>query len=260
YHREDENYKDSCLLNDTQRFNCTSEDKCLSPIGFDYYVPGCKHGEHKKPKSEVPTFPILCTSRKDAQIEDYEAIETNCEWWPCNNPYTRCDKYFHCANGIDELNCPDPKCKINEYQYSTIFFPNYYCIPQEYIYEMPLDCTNNNISDLCRKIFYSNSSTININNEYISWKNKSCLTTDDICGSQSINDEKSFCPLLESSDTPKCSSFFSDLYDSEILPDLISATTIMRMFFVFSTWNIGNLPSEINSNQQLIDTNSKETL
>ncbi|CAF4152073.1 unnamed protein product, partial [Adineta steineri] len=258
YHREDENYKDSCLLNDTQRFKCTSEDKCLSPIGFDRYVPGCKGGEHKNPK-QVSNFQSLCTGHPGLQSEDNETDKTNCEWWPCNNPYTRCDTGFHCANGIDEFNCPNTKCKINEYQYSTIF-PNYYCIPQEYIYEMPLDCTNNNISDLCRKIFYSNSSTININNEYISWKNKSCLTTDDICGSQSINDEKSFCPLLESSDTPKCSSFFSDLYDSEILPDLISATTIMRMFFVFSTWNIGNLPSEINSNQQLIDTNSKETL
>ncbi|CAF1548373.1 unnamed protein product, partial [Adineta steineri] len=260
YHREDENYKDSCLLNDIQRFNCTSEDKCLSPIGFDLYVPGCKDREDKIHNQEVSVFSILCSqSPRGLQLEDNEKYDTNCEWWPCNNPYTRCDRGFHCANGIDEFNCPNTKCKINEYQcYDGPV--NYYCIPQEYIYEMPLDCINNNISDLCRNIFYSNSSTININNEYISWKNKSCLTKDDICGSQSISDEKSFCSLREYSNTPACISSFSDLYDSEKLCYLISVTFEVRKFFVFSTWNIGNLPSEINSNQQLIDTKPNETL
>ncbi|CAF1353414.1 unnamed protein product [Adineta steineri] len=260
YHNEDENYKDSCLLNDTQRFNCTSEDKCLSPIGFDLRVPGCKDREDKIYKQEVSVFSVLCSqNRRGLQLEDNETYDTNCEWWPCNNPYTRCDLQFHCANGIDELNCSNTKCKINEYQcYDSLMV--YYCIPQEYIYEIPLDCINNNISDLSRKIFYSNSSTININNEYISWKNKSCLTTDDICGSQSINDQKHFCALRQYSNTPTWSSFFSDLYDSTIMCNLISNNYISRQFFVFSTWNIGNLPSKVNSNQQPIDTKPSETL
>jgi len=34
-----------------------------------------------------------------------ETDETNCEEWPCNNIYTRCNNAWTCLNGDDELNC-----------------------------------------------------------------------------------------------------------------------------------------------------------
>ncbi|CAF3364628.1 unnamed protein product, partial [Rotaria sp. Silwood2] len=36
---------------------------------------------------------------------DNETDETNCDEWPCETPYTRCDGFWQCADGRDELNC-----------------------------------------------------------------------------------------------------------------------------------------------------------
>ncbi|CAF1373289.1 unnamed protein product [Adineta steineri] len=43
----------------------------------------------------------------DAYVEnrETETDETNCDYWPCDNVYTRCDGFWNCENGLDELNC-----------------------------------------------------------------------------------------------------------------------------------------------------------
>ncbi|CAF2635355.1 unnamed protein product [Rotaria sp. Silwood2] len=39
-----------------------------------------------------------------------ETDETNCDYWLCNNLYTRCDGVWYCLNGINELNCELNNC------------------------------------------------------------------------------------------------------------------------------------------------------
>ena len=41
---------------------------------------------------------------------------TNCQFWPCHNPYTRCDGIFQCLDGIDELGCSNLICEENEFK------------------------------------------------------------------------------------------------------------------------------------------------
>ena len=261
YHREDEMYNDSCSLNDTQRFRCTSEEKCLSPIGIGLGLPDCEDREDRKIKTTTASvFPRLCNLFLESETEEGNGIN-DCEWWPCNTPYTRCDNYYHCANGIDELNCPNVNCKINEYKCSvSVFDDEYYCIPQEYIYEIPLDCDNNDFDTPCRHIFYSNSSIINIKNEYISWKEKICITKDDVCGDESINDQQFLCNFIIFSNVLTCMNFFPDLYSNETLCTLGSGLMDVKDFYIFSTWNLGYFPSTSLLVQQLVDTKPKKTL
>ena len=39
-----------------------------------------------------------------------ETDETNCDGWPCNRTYTRCDNRWHCDNGADEVDCGTSTC------------------------------------------------------------------------------------------------------------------------------------------------------
>ena len=262
-YEEDEIYNDSCSLNDSQRFPCPLEKRCLSPIGIGLNPPNCKGNEDKKIKINASSaFPRLCNMFNDAVIaEGNDTDETNCDWWPCSNPYTRCDTFYHCANGIDELNCPNVNCKINEYKCFVINSKDdYYCIPQEYIYEIPLDCDNNDLNTVCRHVFYSNSSIINIKNEYISWKENICITKNDVCGYELINDQQLLCNLIKLTGLPRCISFFSNLYSNEKLCELVSTSYDLHDYHIFSTWNLGYFPSTSLSVQQLINTKPNKSL
>ncbi|CAF4355054.1 unnamed protein product, partial [Adineta steineri] len=167
---------------------------------------------------ETFVYSHLCNHiNHDAQLpseDDGEHDENNCELWPCHTPYTRCDNVFQCANGIDELNCPNVNCNINEFKCQIInSTKNYYCIPQQYIYEKPVDCINHDFNNiLYRNIFYSNNLTFNINQQYISWKEKICLTKNDICVNSSTNDQQLICNIVEKENIRFNNQFSIDLY------------------------------------------------
>ncbi|CAF1244459.1 unnamed protein product [Adineta steineri] len=268
YYDEDESYNASCSLNDTQRFNCTSETKCLSPVGIGRDQPRCKDEEdEKRDNSEILVYSRLCNhvlSYPELSPEDGEDDETNCEWWPCHTPYTRCDNIFQCANGIDELNCPNINCNINEFKCQIKKSSNYYCISQEYIYEKPVDCINHDFhSSLWRTIFYSNNLTFNINQQYISWKEKTCLTKNDICDDSSTNDQHLICNIVEKESIRFNSDFSIDLYNNGTLCQLADNDAICDPgFYYFSTWNLGYFPPIINStlstSQPFINTKLKK--
>ncbi|CAF3815544.1 unnamed protein product [Adineta steineri] len=271
YHNEDESYADSCSLNDTQRFNCTSETKCLSPISIGYDLPRCKNKEDEEIyKSETFVYISLCNhiyNYPELPREDNETDETNCKWWPCHTPYTRCDNVFQCANGIDELNCPNVNCNINEFKCQIIDSPNdYYCIPQQYIYEKPVDCIDHNFNNiLYRSTFYSKNLTFNINKEYISWKEKTCLTKNDICGYSSTNDQQLICNIIEKENIRVKSPFSINLYNNGTLCYMIDQVNFYdRDPYYFSTWNLGYFPPIINQTsplpQQLINSKPKTSL
>ncbi|CAF0843443.1 unnamed protein product [Adineta ricciae] len=266
FYNEDENYFDSCLLNQSQRFNCTSENKCLSPIGIGLDFPRCQNGEDEERINDIQSiFSKLCSTFVPLLEEDNESTITNCEWWPCLTPYTRCDGHYHCTNGIDELNCPNMNCQINEYKCSTDRPNEYHCIAQEFIYEIPINCYENKSEYIYRQIFYSNNSLINNNHDYISWKEKeNCLTKNDICKDESNNIQQNhFCPIYFFSTIPIYHKFYSNLYSNETLCYIFNFNSLMFEKNFVSTWNLGYLPKQINSTllsiEQINDTKLNES-
>jgi hypothetical protein len=109
YRGHDETFTDSCNLNDTYRFRCSSEDKCISPLLVLDQINHCRGGEDEFQTSrKTISFQNLCNGyvhNTHILTEHNETDETNCEKWPCDNQYTRCDEAWTCPNGADEINC-----------------------------------------------------------------------------------------------------------------------------------------------------------
>ncbi|CAF5075575.1 unnamed protein product, partial [Rotaria sp. Silwood1] len=92
---------------------CKSDpNKCLLPVAIGNGHTNCPKGEDETTENiygiQQPTlFSNICRSpRSVSPANGIETYNTNCGWWPCNNPYTYCDIDWDCLNGIDELNCP----------------------------------------------------------------------------------------------------------------------------------------------------------
>ncbi|CAF3609736.1 unnamed protein product [Rotaria sp. Silwood1] len=114
--------EEPCSMNDTYRFHCTSEsDKCISPFCIRDLHDDCMGGEdeiagtnvRKNSRSYIP-FQILCDGFTEFTINTDDTVietdETNCDLWPCDNQYTRCNIYLNCPNGLDEAHCEWTAC------------------------------------------------------------------------------------------------------------------------------------------------------
>ncbi|CAF1540648.1 unnamed protein product [Adineta steineri] len=111
YYGEDESFS-ACQLNDSKRFICPSEpNKCLSIVALENRINECLDGEDELTSDErnafqglIP-FGVICNGIYDfLSMKNLSEIdETYFDWWPCNNPYVRCDNIWHCLNGDDEL-------------------------------------------------------------------------------------------------------------------------------------------------------------
>ncbi|CAM4931377.1 unnamed protein product [Rotaria socialis] len=124
----DESSNYSCTVNDDLRFSCSSENKCLSHLLWLDGYKDCYHGEDEispetSSNTESISFGTLCDGFIEINLNQYivntsvETDETNCDHWPCSNIYTRCDGFWNCKNGADELNCTNlsSKCLPNEF-------------------------------------------------------------------------------------------------------------------------------------------------
>ncbi|CAF1085109.1 unnamed protein product [Adineta steineri] len=66
--------------------------------------------------------------------------ETECDHWPCNNIYTRCNGYINCPDGADELNCSLIRCMDNEVLCVSIYSRKLECLPQNKVKNAKVDC------------------------------------------------------------------------------------------------------------------------
>ncbi|CAF3932678.1 unnamed protein product [Rotaria sp. Silwood1] len=112
---DDEQITNSCSLPDIDyRFSCSSEHKCVPMTSVNKLKPMCIGEEDAfnimpgaNPMNFHLSFTILC----DGFIEHNRidglnyTDEMDCEDWPCNNAYTRCDGKWNCRNATDEANC-----------------------------------------------------------------------------------------------------------------------------------------------------------
>jgi hypothetical protein len=152
YFREDEWYN-TYESKDSNRFQRPSDLKnYLSPIAISDELADWNSREnevlsYKQLKPIHNLFLELC----DLTInygpiklpEGEETDETNCDWWPCANPYTRCNYFFDCLDGSDELNCSDSICSFNEFDCHPSQFESYFCLSKDHLYDKYLDpCQN----------------------------------------------------------------------------------------------------------------------
>ncbi len=142
----DEEYNDSCVLNDKYRTLCTYQQNgvyvniCIKRVLA--LTPDGKLvcDNHQK----LPHFPTLC----DGYVEYHEIInreietdETNCEEWLCDNQYTRCDGIWNCLNGADEIPCIRQFCN-NENAHPCVLWNSSrpICLPISRAGDEIIDC------------------------------------------------------------------------------------------------------------------------
>jgi hypothetical protein len=155
----------------------------LSSVAVDDNVSNCPEGEEESISNRQailkrPRFPSLCDVFQETQDQMME--EGNCEWWPCNNAYTRCDGFWQCFNGIDELNCPNNKCLFNEYLCELRIADTFICLSIEHLFETYVDDCHSNPFRLDRTVYFDNTTNNNLS-QYISWNKTKCITADQIC-------------------------------------------------------------------------------
>lgn len=247
-HNEDELFP-SCEMNDTNRFPCQyNSNECLSPVtignGFDDCIGGADERPYDKQVADkLRPYPKLCHGLAAQGIIDFShPYESNCDWWPCDNPYVHCDQIYDCPNAIDELNCPDTVCAFNEHYCKNDMLNISYCLPVNQIVEKYIDdCYLNTV----RVLYFTNGSTIN-ENIYYSWNKTKCVETNQICPflhmtpitGESVCLQQQQIPILYLANTIK-------LVNSEIeLCNLQINVFAERKWNFFNTFRFGDFPTK----------------
>ncbi|UJR07008.1 hypothetical protein I4U23_011297 [Adineta vaga] len=116
YYGEDEQFN-ACHLNDSNRFQCLSDPtKCLLQVATGDNIINCRGEDDEMfayTQHSIVLLPYAYICNRDSNFLLIHSMnhtdESNCHWWPCDNPYTHCDEHWNCPNGIDELNCPNSR-------------------------------------------------------------------------------------------------------------------------------------------------------
>lgn len=144
---------------DPSLYRCLNTSKCISAHRINDGVHDCYYDDdesytnstfhpsnflyHPAVFRNYSLYPALCDGYVDeiyVKIEN-ETDESNCEWWPCNNIYTRCNQIWNCPNGIDEVNCPElPFCPLGEYPCVSPETYNLTCLSADKLGNGIVDC------------------------------------------------------------------------------------------------------------------------
>jgi hypothetical protein len=190
---DEQNFELSCSINDPYRFKCPNEIQCRSPI---FLSPNCPLIEAKNDNIDKILFNQICDRTVDIlpQLIDGQnhTDETNCEHWPCNNIYTRCDGSWDCLNGEDEENCRKSFCPrhfldcISPYNYTMI------CLPANQVRNGIIDCLGGlDELQLCQIVDYYDG----ISYRFRCLNGTACVEPSAICdfgGDSSFNDNETF--------------------------------------------------------------------
>ncbi|CAF5095238.1 unnamed protein product, partial [Rotaria sp. Silwood1] len=102
--KDDEDNKLSCLINTKHRLKCLNSNECLSSL---HTIDDCPFNQNQFEKKI--SFQMICDGLDEFIYQDSNGKnhtdETECDYWPCNNIYTRCDGYWTCKTGKDEEYC-----------------------------------------------------------------------------------------------------------------------------------------------------------
>ncbi|CAF1513822.1 unnamed protein product [Rotaria magnacalcarata] len=207
---DDETFNQSCSLSDrNHRFKCYDEDhdKCFALLVYQDQKRDCKYGEDERDEFESTLseininilFQNICDGKQDFRsilIDDhYETDETDCQVWPCNNTYTRCDQFWSCTNGADEVNCPPSTCPSLEH---SCVFPN----DTSKISCLPITRVGDNISDCLgatdeRVLYVTIFDNDDFKYNFQCWNDSKTISSNKICNNYPDcsfhDDENVFC-------------------------------------------------------------------
>lgn len=190
---DDENYKHSCSLNDTYRFRCNDRKKrCFSPlVGDDVCQNQLKDNINKI------YFQYICDGVNDMfpqQIgEKNHTDETECEYWPCDRTYTKCDNIRTCHDGQDENDCIDSYCSAPSHPCVSIQNHTLICLHFNQVNDGTIDCLG--ASDEI-KYCLSKPDNLRTGNIFYCRGSKKCISSLSLCDQIKDcpdNDDENFC-------------------------------------------------------------------
>ena len=190
-YKDDESYPFSCsLTNANHRFQCTRSNQtiCLARIRVHDIFQQCDNDSNEEYNfgtntfNETTSFPGLCDgfTLTSVMLIDgrNETDETECDYYPCNNTYTRCDGIWNCFDGADELNCDQPAiCPSMHHACLSPITRNFICLPFKRANDGIIDCLGaTDEQQFCRSQL--------VHYEYKSFRcsnSQQCIHSFDIC-------------------------------------------------------------------------------
>ncbi|CAF1539313.1 unnamed protein product [Adineta ricciae] len=196
-YNDDEQFAGSCSLDDRYRFKCQDEERCVTTSLVRDRTPNCNHGNDEydpfiQSVEKHILFQTICDGIQELtpiEIDGRnETDETECEEWPCNNTNTRCDGFWTCADGADEVNCyPSPCPPLHHMCVSPLTF-KLGCLPIDKVNNFHVDCVGGSDErHICRSMkphsktdrFYCMNDTKCLPKGYLCDTMEDCIRGDD---------------------------------------------------------------------------------
>ncbi|CAF0857863.1 unnamed protein product [Adineta steineri] len=190
FHDDDEKYLNSCQLNHQHRVRCPNTDTCWSPILKKY---ACLMTEQE---DNIP-FQRFCNGISQSIYYDksgqYYSDEFQCEEWVCNNMYARCDGYWACADGRDENNCSQTKCRSKTHACVDRLNFTVICLPYTRVNDGNDDCLGaSDEQHECQRIYPPSE----VPERFRCLRDTTCLLPSELCNNNidcPLHDDEKFC-------------------------------------------------------------------
>lgn len=198
YGGSDERTTKTCLLNDKTRIKCQSQDRCVTHF-WQYEEKNDQIREQCVPTIALEFEDILYFQamrdgfvdfnqaelqiwfRNKSNANPPDTDESYCEAWPCDNIYTRCDGFWNCPNGTDELKCSSLNICAEQNSFECVSPQSFdiSCLPAVLAGNDQMDC----VGGTDERFFCRNFSEYQFrrNIRYRCMNSTSCIDVDRIC-------------------------------------------------------------------------------